>query len=87
MTLLGREWWVIVCGWVDGGEAFVDLKEINAKRGSGFLRMGVFASSQVAASSFDLRNDANSASAEWRSRDGYEGIGQRKVGDCLRMGW
>jgi hypothetical protein len=42
MTLLGSEWWVIVCGWVDGGEAFVDLKEINAKCGSGFLRMGVF---------------------------------------------
>ena len=52
MTLLGSEWWVIVCGWVDGGEAFVDLKEINAKRGSGFLRMGVFC--ELSGRSFQL---------------------------------
>ena len=25
-----RERWVIVCGWVGGGEAFVDLKELKA---------------------------------------------------------
>jgi hypothetical protein len=31
-----RERWVIVCGWVGGGEAFVDLREINAKCGGGF---------------------------------------------------
>ena len=31
-----REMWVIVCGCVDGGDAFVDLKEINARCGSGF---------------------------------------------------
>ena len=30
------ERWVIVCGWVGGGEAFADLKEINARYGSGF---------------------------------------------------
>ena len=31
-----RERLVIVCGWVGGGEAFVDLKEINARCGRGF---------------------------------------------------
>jgi hypothetical protein len=31
MTLLGSERWVIVCGWVGGGDALVDLKEINAE--------------------------------------------------------
>jgi hypothetical protein len=36
MTLSGSEWWVIVWEWVGGGAAFVDLKEINARYGSGF---------------------------------------------------
>jgi hypothetical protein len=36
MTLLGSERWVIVRGWVGGGEALVDLKEINARDGCGF---------------------------------------------------
>ena len=48
---MGSERWVIVCGWVVGGEAFVDLKEINAKCGRGF---GGIESFQLSASSFAL---------------------------------
>ena len=51
MTLLGSERWVIVCGWFGGGDAFVDLKEINARCGSGF---GGIESFQLSASSFQL---------------------------------
>jgi hypothetical protein len=40
MTKLGSERWVIVCGWVGGGAAFLDLKEINARYGSGFGGIG-----------------------------------------------
>ena len=40
------ERWVIVCGWVGGGEAFVDLKEINARDGSGFGGIESFQSSE-----------------------------------------
>jgi hypothetical protein len=39
MKELRCERWVIVCGWVGGGDAFVDLKEINACSGSGFVRI------------------------------------------------
>ena len=64
------ERWVIVCGWAGGGEAFVDLKEINARYGSGFGRMGVF--STLSALSFQLLAllsciGAHSAPAERRA--------------------
>ena len=51
MTILGSERWVIVCGWVGGGAAFLDLKEINARYGSGF---GGIESFQLSASSSTL---------------------------------
>ena len=49
MKELRCERWVIVCGWVGGGDAFVDLKEINAKCGRG---LGGIESFQLSASSF-----------------------------------
>ena len=60
MTLLGSERWVIVCGWFGGGDAFVDLKEINARCGRGF---GGIESFQLPAPRFISRIEADSASA------------------------
>jgi hypothetical protein len=69
-AIVGSESWVIVCGWAGGGEAIVDLKEINAGYGSGFGRMGVF--STLSALSFQLLAllsciEAHSAPAERRA--------------------
>ena len=62
MTLLGSERWVIFCGWVGGSAAFVDLKEINARCGSGFGGI------ESVLRAFSSRIEANSASAEGRGR-------------------
>ena len=64
-----RQQWVIICKWVGGGDAFVDLKEINARCGSGF---GGIESFQRSAFSFQFVQPANSASAECRVKDRYE---------------
>jgi hypothetical protein len=48
-----RERWVIVCGWVGGGEAFVDLKELKASVAADLGGLRAF-SSQLPALSFQL---------------------------------
>jgi hypothetical protein len=49
MTFLGCERWVIVCGWVGGADAFVDLKKLKAHVAAD---LGGFESFQLSASSF-----------------------------------
>jgi hypothetical protein len=78
------ERWVIVNGWVGGGEAFVDLKEINAKCGGGF---GGIESFQLSASSFNSCMEVDSDGRHPAMKTGYDVIGQWKAGNSLRMGW
>jgi hypothetical protein len=66
-----RQRWVIFCKWVGGGEAFVDLKEINAKCGREFGELRAFSSQLLALIPWI---EGNSASAEGRGKDGHEKI-------------
>jgi hypothetical protein len=79
-----RQRWVIFCKRVGGGEAFVDLKEINARYGSGF---GGIESFQLSASSFNSCMEVDSVGRPPAVKVGYDVIGQWKVGNSLRMGW
>jgi hypothetical protein len=42
MKKLGSERWLIVCGWVGGGEAFVDLKGLKARLAADLGGLGAF---------------------------------------------
>jgi hypothetical protein len=82
MKELGSERWVIVCGWVGDGDAFVDLKEINAKWGGGFGGLRAFSSQLLALLSC---TEAISASAEGRGKDGNEKIVRERW--VILCGW
>jgi hypothetical protein len=47
-----REMWVIICGWVDGGDAFFDLKELKARLAGGLGGLRAFYELSASALSF-----------------------------------